>query len=131
MLRETLHVNTATDVEDVVSRLRAKCADAGLAPALAEILLNQTREILSALVEQGRRIAAVGSQMEVTRDLVGDGYSIKLIFREGVRRGFFERLFGWCFETRRREEIKIQKLSSQPPGGISTPTKTIDRLRGD
>jgi hypothetical protein len=76
----------------VVSRLRTKSADAGLAPALADILLNQTREILSAFVEQGRRIAAVGSQMEVTRDLVGDGYAIKLIFREGVRRSLFERL---------------------------------------
>lgn len=92
MLRETLHVSTATDIESVMSRLRTKCADAGLAPALADILLNQTHEVLSALVEQGRRIAAVGSQMEVTRDLVGDGYSIKVIFREGVKRGFFEKL---------------------------------------
>jgi hypothetical protein len=92
VLRETLHVTTATDVETVVSHLRTKCADAGLAPALADVLLNQTREILSALVEQGRRIAAVGSQMEVTRDLTGDGYSIKVIFREGVRRSFFEKL---------------------------------------
>jgi hypothetical protein len=91
LLRETLHVTTATDVDAVVSRLRTKCADAGLAPALAEFVLNQTREVLSALVEQGRRIAAVGSQMEVTRDLVGEGYSIKVIFREGVRRGFLER----------------------------------------
>jgi hypothetical protein len=92
VLRETLHVNTATDVEDVVSRLRAKCAEAGFAPALADLFLNQTREILSALVEQGRRIAAVGSQMEVTRGVVGDGYSVKLIFCEGVRRSLFERL---------------------------------------
>ncbi len=76
----------------MVSRLRAKFADAGLAPVLAELVLSQTRELLSALVEQGRRIAAVGSQMEVTRDLVGDGYSIKIIFREGVRRRFFEKL---------------------------------------
>jgi hypothetical protein len=92
VLRETLHVTTATDVEAVVSRLRTKCADAGLAPALADLLLNQTREILSALVEQGRRIAAVGSRMEVTRDLIGEGYSIKLIFREGIRPGFLEKL---------------------------------------
>ena len=92
VLRETLYVNTATDVEDVVSGLRTKCADAGLTPALADILLNQTREILSALAVQGRRIAAVGSKMEVTRDLVGDGYAIKLIFREGIRHSLFERL---------------------------------------
>lgn len=92
MLRETLHVTTATDVEAMVSGLRSKCADAGLAPALAETVLNQTRELLSTLVKQGGRIAAVGGQMEVTRDLAGEGYSIKVIFREGVRRGFFDRL---------------------------------------
>jgi hypothetical protein len=92
MLHETLYVTTATDVEAVVSRLRSKCADAGLAPATADLVLNQTREIISALVEQGRRIAAVGSQMEVTRDIVGGGYSIKVIFREGIRRSFLERV---------------------------------------
>jgi hypothetical protein len=92
VLRETLHVTTATDVETVISRLRAKCADAGLAPALADIIVTQTREILLALIEQGRRLAAFGSQMEVTRDIVGEGYSIKVIFREGVRRNFFEKL---------------------------------------
>jgi hypothetical protein len=93
VLCETVHVDTGTDVEAVVSRLRTKCADAGLAPFLSDVLLNQTREVLSSLVEQGRRISAVGSQMEVTRDLVGDGYSIRLIFREGVRRSVLQRLF--------------------------------------
>jgi hypothetical protein len=92
VLRETLHVTTATNVEAVVTHLRTKCADAGLVPALAGPLLGQTREILSALVEDGRRIAAVGGQMEATRDLVGNGYSIKLIFREGFRRGFLQRI---------------------------------------
>jgi hypothetical protein len=93
VLRETVHVDTGTDVEAVVSRLRAKCVDAGLAPLLSDVLLNQTREVLSALVEQGRRISAVGSKMEVTRDLAGDGYSIRLIFREGVRLSFLQKLF--------------------------------------
>jgi hypothetical protein len=93
VLRETLHVNTATDVDAVVSRLRTKCADVGIAPALAEPVLIQTRELLSALIEQGRRIAVVGSQMAVARELTGDGYSIKVIFREGDRRGFLEKFF--------------------------------------
>ena len=92
MLRETVHANIGTDVEAVVSRLRVKCADAGLAPPVVDLLLMQTSQVLSSLVEQGRRIAAVGSQMEATRDLTGDGYSIRLIFREGVRRSFFQRL---------------------------------------
>jgi hypothetical protein len=92
VLRETVYANTGTDVEAVVSQLRSKCADAGLAPVITELFLSQTQQVLSSLVEQGKRIAAVGSQMEVTRELTGDGYSIRLIFREGVRRSFFQRL---------------------------------------
>jgi hypothetical protein len=92
VLRETVYANTGTDVEAVVSKLRAKWANTGLDPSLTDLLLTQTREVLSSLVEQGKRIAAVGSQMEATRDLTGDGYSIRLVFREGVRRSFFRRL---------------------------------------
>lgn len=93
MLRETIHVDTGTDVEITVSRLRDKFTDAGLAPMISEVLLNQVHEVLASLVEQGKRIAAVGSQMEVTRDLTGDGYSIQIIFREGVKRTFLQNLF--------------------------------------
>lgn len=93
MLRETLSVDTGTDVEAVVSRLREKCIDAHLSHLLSDVLLGQTREVLTSLVEQGKRIAAVGSQMEVTRDLTGDGYSIRIIFREGVRRTFIQKIF--------------------------------------
>ena len=92
MLRETVRANIRTDVEAVVSQLRTKCNDAGIAPGVADLLLTQTRQVLSSLVEQGKRIAAVGSQMEATRELTGDGYSIRLIFREGVRRSFLQRL---------------------------------------
>lgn len=92
MFRDTLHVTTSTDVEATVSHLRAKSADAGIDPTIVDLISNQTRDLLSTLVEQGRRIAAVGSQMEATRELRGDGYSIRLVFREGVRRTFVQRL---------------------------------------
>lgn len=92
MLREQVHANIGTDVEAVVSQLRVKCAAAGLTPAVIELLATQTREVLSSLIEQGKRIAAVGSQMEAIRELTGEDYSIRLIFREGVRRSFFQRL---------------------------------------
>ena len=92
MLRETIHANTGTDVESVVSQLRAKSADAGLAAAETDLLLMQVRQVLASLVEQGKRIAEVGGQMEATRELTGDGYSIRLIFRQGIRRNFIQRL---------------------------------------
>jgi hypothetical protein len=92
VLRETVHANAETDVEAVVSQLRTKCANSGVAPTDTDSLLLETRQVLSSLVEQGKRIAKLGSQMEATRDLTGDGYSIRLVFRQGVRRTFLERL---------------------------------------
>jgi len=91
MLRETIHANLGTDPELEVSKLRDKCLAAGLDASLTDLLVRQTDEILAGLVEQGKRIASVGSQMEVTRELAGDGYRIRLIFREGGKQGFFKK----------------------------------------
>jgi hypothetical protein len=93
VLRETIHANLGTDVDAVVADLRAKCLEAGLSPALTALVSTQADQVLSTLVEQGKRIAAVGSQMEATRDITGDGYSIRLIFSNGVHRTFAQRLF--------------------------------------
>jgi hypothetical protein len=92
VLRRTIHSNAGTDVEAVVSRLRVECSESGLAPILSDMLVTQTREVLWSLVEQGRRIAEFGSQMEAKRNIKGDGYSINIIFREGVRRSFFQKV---------------------------------------
>jgi hypothetical protein len=92
VLRETVHANTGTNVEAVVSQLRGKCGHAGLAATDTDLLLTQTRQVLLSFVEQGKRIAAAGSQMEATRELKGDGYSVRLIFREGIRRSLLQQL---------------------------------------
>jgi hypothetical protein len=95
MLREVINADIGTDVDDVVSRLQAKCAGAGMAPISTDLLVQQTREVLSTLIEQGKRISALGSQMSVTRDLTGDGYAIRLTFGAGQRPGFFKRLVSY------------------------------------
>jgi hypothetical protein len=92
VLRETLHLDTATHVESVIAELRNKSHQSGLSPLISDTLLREVRELILELVEQGKRIAAVGSQMEVTRDLSGDDYSIRIVFREGVRRSVFAKL---------------------------------------
>jgi hypothetical protein len=91
MLRETIHADLTTDAEIEASQLRDRCVAAGLDPPVTDLLVGQTKEILSSLVEQGKRIASVGSQMEVTRELAGDGYLIRLIFREGNTRSIFQK----------------------------------------
>jgi hypothetical protein len=92
MLRETIHAGIDTNVEREAAKLRERCVAAGLDQPSAELLVRQTEEILSRLVDQGRRIASVGSQMEATRELSGEGYLVRLVFNQGAPKGFFQRL---------------------------------------
>ena len=92
MLRETIKVTAASDVDAIVSRLRSQCANSALAPAIAELLVQQVGDLVRQLKEQGKRIAASGSQMEVRRDLIGEGYSIRILFQEGVKKSFLQNI---------------------------------------
>jgi hypothetical protein len=92
MLRETIHANIETNVELETAKLRERCYAAGLDKSLVDLLVHQATEILTSLVDQGRRIASVGSQMEATRELKGDGYLVRLVFNQGVQKGFLQRL---------------------------------------
>jgi hypothetical protein len=93
MLRETIHANIDTNVKLETAKLRQRCLEAGLDQPLTDLLVGQAGEILVSLVDQGRRIASVGSQMEATRELRGDGYLIRLVFNQGIKKGFLQRLF--------------------------------------
>lgn len=92
MWRETIHANIETDAAQEAVRLRERSVAAGLDRPSADLLAAQATEILTALVDQGRRIAAVGSQMEATRELSGDGYLVRFVFSQGVRKGLLQRL---------------------------------------
>jgi len=92
MLRETIHADIGTDVELEIAKLRERCLASGLDTALSDLLIQQANETLTQLVEQGQRIASVGSQMEATRELSGEGYRIRLLFSQGVKKGLLQRL---------------------------------------
>ncbi|TWI60488.1 hypothetical protein IQ16_07608 [Bradyrhizobium huanghuaihaiense] len=92
MLRETIHATIDTDVEREIAKLRERCVAAGLDALSANLLIAQASDILSALVNQGRRIADVGSQMEAERELSGEGYLVRLVFTQGARKGLVQRL---------------------------------------
>jgi hypothetical protein len=93
MLRETIHANVDTNVDRTTTELRERCVAAGLDQPAIDLLVNQTADVLKALVDQGRRIASVGSQMKATRELCGDGYLIRLEFSQGIPEGLLQRLF--------------------------------------
>jgi hypothetical protein len=89
MFSTTVHASERTDVEAAVGDLRANCQRAGLSPALVDSLTNQFREVLAQVVESGQQLASIGSKMNVSRDVSGDGYSVKLVFGTGGQRSSF------------------------------------------
>ena len=92
MFRTTIRADENTDVEAAISDLRNQCERANFASVISELVITQAHDVLASLVERGRELAAMGSQMSVTRDVTGDGVSVKLIFRANDRRSFWRRL---------------------------------------
>jgi hypothetical protein len=56
-------------------------------------IIGQVGEVLDQLVTRGRQLVAIGSQMQVTREIAGSGYSIKVIFSTNEKRTLMQRLW--------------------------------------
>ena len=92
MFRLKIQADENTDIEATVSSLRAKCKAAGLGEPSIDLIATQIRATLTQLVERGQELSRIGSQINVTREVSGDGYSVRLIFGAGGRRTFIEKL---------------------------------------
>jgi hypothetical protein len=91
MLRATIRATEDSDPDTESAKLRAAFVSDGHPQFVADSATSQVRSLLRDLVDRGRQLKAVGSQMHVTRKIEGDGYRVELIFRVGDRRGLFER----------------------------------------
>jgi hypothetical protein len=92
MLRRTISATERTEVDATLVALRQVCAQANISEQQSAIIINHVREVLQQLIDRGKQLAAMGSQMRVTRDVTGSGYAIRLAFSANTRTSFFERL---------------------------------------
>jgi hypothetical protein len=74
VLRATVHATDQTDVDAEVTRLRADCKRSGLPGDTVDLIASQVQETLSDLVARGRELAAMGSQMSVTRGIADQAF---------------------------------------------------------
>jgi hypothetical protein len=94
----TVYADENTNPEIALGQLRACCENAGVAAPAIDMLTAQLSDILTPLLVNGKKLAAQGSQLTVTRD-IGDGsHKVKLVFGSGVAksgwRRFMDRLRG-------------------------------------
>ena len=92
MFRATVRLNERANVAKETETLRICAERSGLNPVAARLLAASFAEVLTPLVENGRKLKAQGSQLEVTRKFEDKGYSVTLRFGARERTGFFARL---------------------------------------
>lgn len=92
MLRVKFDIDENANVGKIVSDFRGQGEKAGLPGVVLDQITASLSEVLSALVEKGRELSALGSQMRVSRTLAGDNYEIEIRFGSGIRKSFFARL---------------------------------------
>ena len=98
MFRATVNATETTDLLVAANELRAKCARGGLDTSSTEQVVDQMSDVLAQLLERGKQLASMGSQMRVVRRISADGYSVKLVFQTGgMRRTFLQRIFNSLF----------------------------------
>lgn len=99
MFRATVRLNERANVAKEAEALRTSAERSGLNPAAARLLAASFAEVLTPLVENGRKLKVQGSQLEVTRKFEDKGYSVTLRFGANKRPGLFVRL--WQLVRRR------------------------------
>ena|GEM_PF-5049294 len=92
MFRLTIRAHEKADVEAAISRLRAKSKAAGLGDSAVDVIARQMLATLNLLVERGQERSRTGSHMNVTRELSGDGYSVRLVFGAGGKESLLRKL---------------------------------------
>jgi hypothetical protein len=93
MFRRTISANDHTDVDAEIAALRAACSNARIDSPLLDMMIAQVGDVLNQLVARGNQLAEIGSQMQVTREIAGSGYSIKVIFSTNAKRTLIQRLW--------------------------------------
>jgi hypothetical protein len=92
MLRTTVQANERTDLNAVARRLRDDGERAGLAPATVDLLIAQAIEVLAPLISQSKQLShSGGTTLAVSRELTGEGFSVKLAFGFREKRGVLKK----------------------------------------
>lgn len=90
MFRKTIRATEKTDIEKEVSDLQSQCDHVGLSSSDVALIISQTEQTLISAVARTRGLGSSGSQIHLKREISGEGYSVKIIFRPSSHKGFIQ-----------------------------------------
>lgn len=94
MFRHRIAASQDSRVDELIRELRLRLESSALSGSSRILVAGEVEAVLRSFVDNGRRLAAMGSQFEASRDLNGDGYSVHIAYNPRRSIGLLARLFG-------------------------------------
>jgi hypothetical protein len=94
VFRHRIAASKDSSVDDLARDLRVRLDGSKLSPAARALAATEAETVLRSFVDNGRKLAALGSQFEASRDVRGDGYSIHIAYGSRRPGGLLMRLLG-------------------------------------
>lgn len=87
-------LDQSTNANALFTRIERDIRSSGLPEDAIESMLRESKAILDTLEQQGMALLSAGSQMRVSQVISGSGYDITIHALFGVKRSFWNRIFG-------------------------------------
>lgn len=87
-------LDQSTNASVLFTRIERDIRSSGLPTDAIESALRESKAIIDTLEQQGMALLSAGSQMRVSQVVSGPGYQITIHALFGVKRSFWNRIFG-------------------------------------
>lgn len=87
-------LDQSTNASVLFTRIERDIRSSGLPTDAIESALRESKAIIDTLEQQGMALLSAGSQMRVSQVVSGPGYHITIHALFGVKRSFWNRIFG-------------------------------------
>lgn len=92
MFRATVRATVDSDVDAAVADLRAQCDQGKISAISTTMITHEVRAILDTLIARGKELASLGSNMQVSREIRGEGFAVQIFFNEKEQQNIFKRI---------------------------------------
>jgi len=93
MFKSTFEINEKSEILGIVEQLSEKLTHQGVDQLVSQEALEHFRMKIEPVLDRGKNISTMGSQMRVDSVVKGDGYEISVKARFGIKDSFWKRLF--------------------------------------
>jgi hypothetical protein len=94
VFRHQIAADENASVDALIADLRSRLDRTTVSPPLRVLAITEANSVLRQFVDNGRKLSALGSQFQASRDIRGDGYAIHIAYAPAASKGWLSKLLG-------------------------------------